>query len=279
MLDYPYIYPLAEEKLFCTHVDPRTNMRCTGMIDYDDGFNHLLCRKCGTRYLAADLEDKNPVNDIIINRGGRCPMKIAVIKSDGTCHEPIMSSSVMERRTKKITNRNTKLKISVTGSKVSTPPIVEEQKTSEVVIKDEKKTEEVVSNTASISGESDAISAINTKESSSSITTFDPYIPSTLTTKVEEPKDDKVENVEAEIKEEKKEAPVRDANGRFAKKSSIEYEKNTDIISKIEDSGVSKYPASKKTKKSGGAKKASGAKTSGVNSKFIPSPGVLTEEG
>lgn len=86
-------------------------MRCTGMIDYDDGFNILLCRKCGTRYFASDLEDKNPSNDIINTRGGKYPMKVSVIK-DGKVYETTKSSTnIIAPKKKKPVNRT--LKVSV----------------------------------------------------------------------------------------------------------------------------------------------------------------------
>ena len=75
------------------------------MIDYDDSFNYLLCRKCGTRYFASDLEDKNAGNDIIIARGGKYPMKIRVTKSDGTIVEPVQSSTIINPP-KKTVNKN-----------------------------------------------------------------------------------------------------------------------------------------------------------------------------
>lgn len=261
LLDYPYIYPLAEEKLFCTHINPHTNIRCTGMIDYDDGFNHLLCRKCGTRYLAVDLEDKKATNDIIIRRGGRTPMKVIVTKGD-IKYEPIMSSSVMERRSPKSTNNNTKMKVVVTGGNVNHK--IEE--TTPEPIKEKIETGETTVHAADsiVSSATDNIELTSQTEYSSDI----PSIPTTEEI-----------NESVEVKEEvKKETPKRRKKATTSEVENIDQkptvevtaEVENEMVSQIEESGSSKYPASKKSKKSGGAKKASGAK-------FIPSPGVKME--
>lgn len=55
ILDYPYTYKVDIQKLKCTHVDKYTGIECDGLIDYDIGFNTLVCEKCGTRYTAREL--------------------------------------------------------------------------------------------------------------------------------------------------------------------------------------------------------------------------------
>lgn len=291
LLDYPYIYPVAEEKLYCTNISPVTGLRCTGMIDYDDGFNHLFCRKCGKRYLAADLEDKNPINDIVINRGGRIPMKVAVVGSDGSMYEPMLSSSIIERRTEKKTTKNNKqLKVAVVSNKVdakgkiiepvSSVSCNEEIKTPvnsvNQVLDEMKKDLENFANennismvtdfpevenpvddtpptvetqTVVVTGTADSITATVTNNSSTSVT----FAEGLSTPTVEE--------------EKKVASPARDANGRFVKRN--------EVAEQIESIGTEKYPKSK-SKKAGGTKKAGKAT---VNSKFIPSPGVMNKEG
>lgn len=57
ILDFPYVYELDGAKIHCNKPDDYTATGfCGGEIDYDDGFNHLICTKCGKRYLASDLK-------------------------------------------------------------------------------------------------------------------------------------------------------------------------------------------------------------------------------
>ena len=93
LLDYPYIYPLDGKKLYCSKLDPITNLPCNGEIDYDEGFNTLICYKCGKRYLATDLRDNSDSNKIIIKGGSR--MKIAVKIGDKFISSPVESKEVM----------------------------------------------------------------------------------------------------------------------------------------------------------------------------------------
>ena len=55
LLDFPYIYPVDHSKLYCRKVDKRTGIVCMGEIDFDDGFNSLVCTKCGARHSAKSL--------------------------------------------------------------------------------------------------------------------------------------------------------------------------------------------------------------------------------
>ena len=59
LLDYTYVYKLDGNKLVCKNKNPDTGEYCNGIIDYDDGFNNLVCEKCGKKYFAQDLEDKS----------------------------------------------------------------------------------------------------------------------------------------------------------------------------------------------------------------------------
>lgn len=83
LLDYPYIYELDGAKLYCNSLILDTNMICDGMIDYDDGFNELICTKCGRKYLATDLEDKsNNIKVIIQKDEEEVPMKVVLKQGD-----------------------------------------------------------------------------------------------------------------------------------------------------------------------------------------------------
>lgn len=61
LLDYPFMYLLDGKKLHCinTVATPMGPCICNGLIDYDEGFNHLKCTKCGKQYFASDLAKEN----------------------------------------------------------------------------------------------------------------------------------------------------------------------------------------------------------------------------
>lgn len=81
LLDFPYVYELDGNKLFCNMVNPITGMICGGEIDYDDGFNKLICTKCHKEYFPKQLEKDKKENRICIKEEGESNMKI-VIKQD-----------------------------------------------------------------------------------------------------------------------------------------------------------------------------------------------------
>lgn len=76
LLDYTYVYELDGNKLFCNKVIPETGEVCNGVIDYDSGFNNLICTKCGKRYLAKELEQSVKDKLIILKDEGEIDMKI-----------------------------------------------------------------------------------------------------------------------------------------------------------------------------------------------------------
>lgn len=53
LLDFPYIYRLNTDRLLCTKYIK--GVRCTGHLDYDEGYNHIKCSKCGAVYKAKDI--------------------------------------------------------------------------------------------------------------------------------------------------------------------------------------------------------------------------------
>ena len=58
IIDFPYAYELDGAKLRCAHkiVNAHGDLEeCGGEIDYDPGFNTLICNKCGREYKALDL--------------------------------------------------------------------------------------------------------------------------------------------------------------------------------------------------------------------------------
>lgn len=85
LLDFPYMYELDGRKLHCGNRDPITGEICNGDIDYDDGFNNLICTKCGKIYLATELEKDRDNNNILIDdrpleKGEIHKMKIEIVK-------------------------------------------------------------------------------------------------------------------------------------------------------------------------------------------------------
>lgn len=78
LLDYPYVFELDSEKLYCNKYDKLLGVYCGGTIDYDAGFNNLVCTRCGKKYLARDLEKAKRDNTIIT--GGDSIMKVQIIK-------------------------------------------------------------------------------------------------------------------------------------------------------------------------------------------------------
>ena len=80
LLDFPYVYKLDGNKIFCNHHTYGKTDFCGGVIDYDIGFNHLVCEKCGKKYQAKML--KQDAEELIINKskGDVMDMKIKVVR-------------------------------------------------------------------------------------------------------------------------------------------------------------------------------------------------------
>ena len=84
LLDYTYVYELDGNKLFCNKFVPETGQICNGVIDYDSGFNNLICSKCGKRYLAKELEQSVKEKIIILKDEGEIDMKISLKRGKET---------------------------------------------------------------------------------------------------------------------------------------------------------------------------------------------------
>lgn len=79
ILDFPYVYKLDGNKLFCNKPDPTSPTgKCEGIIDYDAGYNFLHCTKCGATYKAKELEQKIKNNEIISSIEGESKMNIII---------------------------------------------------------------------------------------------------------------------------------------------------------------------------------------------------------
>lgn len=169
LLDYPFIYKLDGKKLFCNKVNPLTNEPCNGEIDYDAGFNHLVCTRCGKIYLATDLRDDSIDNKIIIKGG--IQMKIVLKKGDEIISTPIPTDDVMVRPKKTPEYKKTNgLVVKISGGRkieckkdneVLTPPAVENEQTNS----EETKTSNDEVNTNEVEG-----STVNTNEVETEVT-------------------------------------------------------------------------------------------------------------
>lgn len=79
LLDYPYLYKLDGNKLYCNKPDHTSpSGKCDGIIDYDSGYNFLHCTKCGAVYKAKELEVKIKNNEIINVDEGEKKMEIII---------------------------------------------------------------------------------------------------------------------------------------------------------------------------------------------------------
>lgn len=83
LLDFPYCYELDGNKLYCNKMDlSGLPVPCGGAIDYDAGFNNLVCTKCGAKVFARDLQKKIDNQNIILK--GRKERSTMIVK----CHIP-----------------------------------------------------------------------------------------------------------------------------------------------------------------------------------------------
>lgn len=105
LLDYPYLYELDGDKLFCNKLMEDGSL-CHGEIDYDIGFNHLFCQKCGKKYKAVDLKTDIDKNRIIIGtdaKGGNI-MKVRIMRGNATVSETGPAADAVMTRAKKKKN-------------------------------------------------------------------------------------------------------------------------------------------------------------------------------
>lgn len=86
LLDYPYMHKVDYNKLFCALEDKTLSTKsgkCEGEIDYDDGYNKLVCKKCGAIYKAIDLA-KAIEDEKVIIKGGSIKMSLKINISGGS---------------------------------------------------------------------------------------------------------------------------------------------------------------------------------------------------
>lgn len=81
LLDYPYVYELDGATIICRN-QLADGVYCGGEIDYDDGLNNLVCKKCGRKYLAREMKKNQEFNKIVISKGGNIPMNVKIKRGD-----------------------------------------------------------------------------------------------------------------------------------------------------------------------------------------------------
>ena len=105
LLDYPYVFELDGRKLICNVPEPlQPKGYCGGEIDYDIGYNDLVCKKCGKRYLATELKsDKGSDRAKIIIEGEDMIMKCVLRRGDEivaklNSDEPIATNTIRPKK-------------------------------------------------------------------------------------------------------------------------------------------------------------------------------------
>ena len=81
LLDFPYLYELDGNKLYCNKPTDDGGI-CGGTIDYDSGFNKLVCEKCGKQYFARQLGKYKKENQIIMSKGDQDKMDIVISRGN-----------------------------------------------------------------------------------------------------------------------------------------------------------------------------------------------------
>ena len=113
LLDYPYVYELDGNLLYCRKPDPMSQSgKCDGVIDYDDGYNFLKCTKCGATYKAKELEIKIKDKELIVEQKGEIKMKIKVSGGSNNVNTVVTTGEEFNnsnfKDTKKVTPKSTK---------------------------------------------------------------------------------------------------------------------------------------------------------------------------
>lgn len=75
ILDFPEVYPLDGDKLYCNKID--NGIICGGVLDYDSGFNTIRCTRCGKIYEARELQ-KAIENNEVVKKGETKNMSIVI---------------------------------------------------------------------------------------------------------------------------------------------------------------------------------------------------------
>lgn len=82
LLDFPELFKLDGNKLFCTKplVPGQKLPMCGGQIDYDNGFNYLVCQTCNKQYKASDIS--KAINDKMLILKGEVDMEVQLVRGN-----------------------------------------------------------------------------------------------------------------------------------------------------------------------------------------------------
>ena len=100
LCDFPYLYELDGAKLYCQK-EEYNGFLCDGLIDYDEGFNHLYCTKCGAKYKAIELK-KAIDNKLIIKKEEKENTSMRIVAQIG---DKILKDTDSTKQSKKFESR------------------------------------------------------------------------------------------------------------------------------------------------------------------------------
>ena len=82
LLDFPYLFELDGSKLVCSSKDEQGNP-CHGEVNYDAGFNQLICSKCYKVYRARDLAKPASMGGLVLESSKRKhPIRMTIKRGD-----------------------------------------------------------------------------------------------------------------------------------------------------------------------------------------------------
>lgn len=98
VLDYPTMYLLDPNKRYCRAII--NGVMCCGTLDYDEGYNSIVCTECGRTYFAKSLARKNGEDiNLLMRAVGRSPqrkesnaMRIQIVDENGNTEREIQVS-------------------------------------------------------------------------------------------------------------------------------------------------------------------------------------------
>jgi hypothetical protein len=130
LLDFPYVFELDGNKMHCNLplIHGQKFPICDGEIDYDIGFNKLVCTKCGKEYNAKDLQ-VNGNNKLIILKGeDNMNLNVKLMRGNEVICESGKSSEYIKKPEPKPVQSSTpviKSRLSFDARAILTPPTEE----------------------------------------------------------------------------------------------------------------------------------------------------------
>lgn len=127
ILDFPYLFELDGNKLIC-NAELDDHSICHGEIDYDYGFNKLICTKCGRHYMARDLAVSPEKRKALLRSKGAAKMRVNLINSvnghviksvDTNDIREYLSKDTISSTTIKKNKENKTMKVNLVTKKVS----------------------------------------------------------------------------------------------------------------------------------------------------------------